>query len=116
MDREYKERVIGVLNRLGIGNVNPGASTGQHWLDTGGDETASVSPVDGEVIARVTNATLDDYETVVKAAEKAFGEWKTVPAPKRGEVVRQIGDALRGAKEDLGFLVTLEMGKIYQES
>jgi aldehyde dehydrogenase (NAD+) len=115
MDKLFKERVIQVLNRLGIQNVNPGAATGTNWLDTKGEVTSSVSPIDGEIIANVVNATIEDYETVIRTAEAAFAQWKMVPAPKRGEVVRQIGLALREAKEDLGFLVTLEMGKIIQE-
>jgi aldehyde dehydrogenase (NAD+) len=115
MEEKYKEQAVEVLKRLGIREVNPGATTGQDWLDTRGEETASVSPIDGQDIARVKNATLDDYETVIRAAREAFFCWRNIPAPKRGEVVRQIGLALREAKEDLGFLVTLEMGKIYQE-
>ena len=115
MEKQYKDRVIQVLNRMGIQHTNPGASTGATWLDTGGDVVSSVSPIDGQVIANVTNATMDDYEQLIRTAEEAFGIWKSVPAPRRGEVVRQIGMALREAKEDLGFLVTLEMGKIYQE-
>ena len=106
MEREYKDRVIQVLGRLGIQNINSGATTGQNWLDTQGDVTASVSPIDGEAIATVNNATAKDYETVVQTAEEAFATWKTVPAPIRGEVVRQIGLALRESKEDLAFLVT----------
>jgi aldehyde dehydrogenase (NAD+) len=115
MEKLYKDRVIQVLNRLGIQSINPGATTGLNWLDTKGDETSSVSPIDGEIIAKVINAATEDYERVMTTAGKAFTTWKTIPAPKRGEVVRQIGLALREAKEDLGFLVTLEMGKIYQE-
>jgi aldehyde dehydrogenase (NAD+) len=115
MEKEYKEKVIHVLNRLGIKEVNPGATTGLEWIQTRGDVSSSVSPIDGEIVARVTNATAEDYEEVIRTAEKAFSSWKTVPAPRRGEVVRQIGLALREFKEDLGFLVTLEMGKIYQE-
>ena len=88
---------------------------GQTWMDTTGDVTESVSPIDGEIIAKVTNATAGEYEKVIQTAARAFESWKSVPAPKRGEVVRQIGLALRESKEDLGFLVTLEMGKIYQE-
>ncbi|MEN8202194.1 MAG: aldehyde dehydrogenase family protein [Bacteroidota bacterium] len=115
MEKEYKDKVISMLNRLGIQNVNPGASTGVEWMETSGDVTASVSPIDGEVIAKVTNASAEEYEAVISQAEKAFSAWKNIPAPVRGEVVRQIGLALRESKEDLGFLVTLEMGKIYQE-
>jgi aldehyde dehydrogenase (NAD+) len=115
MEKEFKEQVIQVLNRLGIKEVNPGATTGLDWIRTRGDVTSSVSPIDGEVIARVTNATSEDYEAVINTAENAFSTWKSVPAPKRGEVVRQIGLALRESKDDLGYLVSLEMGKILQE-
>lgn len=115
MEKKYKDRIDQVLDRLGIREVNPGATTGNEWLHTRGDITSSVSPIDGEVIAKVTSATIEDYESVIGKAQKAFSAWKTVPAPRRGEVVRQIGLALREYKEDLGFLVTLEMGKIYQE-
>lgn len=115
MEKEYKDRVISVLARLNIQHVNPGASTGQEWLNTSGNVTASVSPIDGEVIANVTNANSEQYEAVIHRAEEAFPIWKNIPAPARGEVVRQIGLALRASKEDLGFLVSLEMGKIYQE-
>jgi len=103
------------LNLLGIEAVNPGASTGSEWLDTKGDETASYTPVDGSLIAKVTNATLDDYEHIVAKAQEAYKKWRIVPAPKRGEVVRQIGEALREKKAELGYLVSLEMGKIYEE-
>ncbi len=115
MKKEYNEKVAQVLGRLGIKDLNPGATTGQKWLNTSGNVTSSVSPIDGEVIAKVTNATTAEYESVIAKAEEAFSVWKSVPAPIRGEVVRQIGLALRESKEDLGFLVTLEMGKIYQE-
>jgi aldehyde dehydrogenase (NAD+) len=110
-----KYDVKGVLTRLGIKELNPGATTGTAWLKTSGDVTESVSPVDGKTIAKVTNANAEEYEQVIQAAQKAFEEWKTWPAPRRGEVVRQIGLALREAKDNLGFLVSLEMGKILQE-
>jgi len=103
------------LKLLGIETVNPGASTGSEWLDTKGDETASFTPVDGSLIAKVTNATLDDYEHIVAKAQEAYKKWRIVPAPKRGLVVHQIGEALRANKEKLGYLVSLEMGKIYEE-
>jgi aldehyde dehydrogenase (NAD+) len=104
-----------MLKRLGIEEVNNGVSTGTEWFETKGDITESISPIDGKLIAKVRNATLEDYEMVMKKSQEAFKEWKMVPAPLRGEVVRQIGLALREQKEDLGKLVTLEMGKIYQE-
>jgi aldehyde dehydrogenase (NAD+) len=110
-----KYDVKGVLDRLGIKDVNSGATTGTKWLKTSGILTVSDSPIDGSTIAQVTNANTKEYEQVIQTAAAAFESWKTWPAPKRGEVVRQIGLALRESKKDLGFLVTLEMGKIYQE-
>ena len=115
MDQEYKKKVEAVLSRLGIKDINPGATTGTKWFDTDGATTSSTSPIDGEVIAKVVNASADDYEKIISTALKAFEEWKKLPAPSRGEVVRLIGLALRESKEDLGFLVSLEMGKVYQE-
>jgi len=103
------------LKLLGIEAINPGVSTGSEWLDTKGEETASYSPVDGSLIAKVRNATLEDYELLVAKAQEAYLKWRIIPAPKRGEVVRQIGEALREKKAELGYLVSLEMGKIYEE-
>lgn len=104
-----------VLNELGIKELNAGVSTGTKWIETNGAITSSFSPIDGKEIGKVKNATMDDYEMVIKKAQEAFVEWRKVPAPIRGEVVRQIGNALRENKEALGALVTLEMGKIFQE-
>jgi aldehyde dehydrogenase (NAD+) len=110
-----KYDVRGVLSRLGIKDTNSGATTGTSWLSTSGDVTESVSPINGKGIAKVINANAREYEQVIQAAHEAFGVWKIWPAPRRGEVVRKIGLALREAKNDLGFLVSLEMGKILQE-
>ncbi len=104
-----------VLKTLGIEGVNLGVSTGQKWHETKGAVTSSSSPADGKEIAKVKNATIDDYEMVVKKAQEAFKEWRLVPAPERGEIVRQIGLALREYKDELGALVSYEMGKIFQE-
>ena len=104
-----------ILAELGLSELNLGVSTGTEWIETEGAITSSISPIDGKEIARVKNATLEDYENVIKKAQEAFKEWRLVPAPIRGEIVRQIGLALREKKEALGALVTLEMGKIYQE-
>lgn len=104
-----------LLKQLGIQEVNSGVTTGTEWFDVQGATTTSVSPIDGKTIAQVKNATLEDYEKVISKAQDAFKIWREIPAPQRGEIVRQIGLALREAKEDLGKLVTLEMGKIYQE-
>lgn len=103
------------LINLGIENINLGVSTGTAWFDTNGKTETSSSPIDGKEIAQVKTATLDDYEKVVQKAEQAFKEWRLVPAPVRGDIVRQIGNALREYKEDLGALVSYEMGKVYQE-
>ncbi len=115
MDRIFEKRTKEVLERLGITEINSGVSTGTVWMNGSGDVTTSVSPIDGKEIARVRNATRDDYENIMRKAGKAFLSWRMIPAPARGEVVRQIGLALRKNKDDLGYLVSLENGKIYQE-
>jgi len=102
------------LSQLGIAAMNPGAAAGE-FLDPQGPELVSLDPTTGKAIATVRQAEASDYEAVVDAATQAFSEWRTWPAPKRGEVVRQIGEALRQHKDALGRLVSLEMGKIYQE-
>ena len=103
------------LKALQIGTTNPGVSTGTQWISSAGETIDSYSPVDGKKIASVTAADKDGYETVIKQAEVAFKVWRLVPAPKRGEIVRQIGDAIREHKEPLGKLVSYEMGKSLQE-
>jgi len=104
------------LKTLGIEKINRGASTGLNWLDGTGEETIEVvSPVDGNIIALVSAATEAEYEQVAQKAHDAFLAWRQVPAPKRGEVVRQIGQQLRKFKEPLGHLVSYEMGKSLQE-
>lgn len=104
-----------VLELLSIQAQNKGAATGTQWLEAGGEEIVSHTPVDGSVIAAVTGVTRKTYDEVITAAETAFAEWRMWPAPKRGEVVRQIGEALRKYKEPLGRLVSYEMGKSLQE-
>jgi aldehyde dehydrogenase (NAD+) len=103
------------LKELGIKEVNSGACYGK-WIEkpTGG-ELVSISPIDGKPIATILQAGEEDYERVVTAAEKAFQTWRMLPAPKRGEIVRQLGVELRKHTEALGKLVTLEMGKILPE-
>ena len=103
------------LDALGIKAVNQGICTGTIWQETAGDKLTSWSPVDGEAIADVKQATRDDYEKAMATASKAFEIWRMVPAPRRGEIVRQIGQELRKFKEPLGMLISWEMGKIYQE-
>ncbi len=104
-----------VLGKLGIDKVNDGAATGAKWIKANGEKIDSFSPVDGKRIGSVATVTREDYDTVVAKAQEAFIEWRTWPAPKRGEVVRQMGDALRKHKEHLGKLVSYEMGKSLQE-
>jgi len=103
------------LDRLGIQDHNSGICTGSVWMTPHGKDSGSYSPIDGSLIAGVQTASAQDYEGVVKKAQEGFQIWRSLPAPQRGEIVRQMGLALREAKEDLGLLVTLEMGKIYQE-
>ncbi len=106
---------IDFLNALRIEVKNKGVSTGQQWMESKGEIIESHSPVDGKLIGSVSAADKESYETTIKKAMAAFGEWRNWPAPKRGEVVRQIGEALRKQKEPLGKLVSYEMGKSLQE-
>ena len=107
--------VADILARLEIEPVNSGAC-GARWIDSpSGDELASLNPATGAEIARVRMAGADDYNRIVGDAADAFRQWRLVPAPKRGEIVREIADELRSRKADLGALVTLEMGKILAE-
>jgi aldehyde dehydrogenase (NAD+) len=103
------------IEKLGIENKNAGSSTGKNWIASGGEVIESFSPADGELIASVESATTTTYDQVIKKAEEAFKSWCMVPAPQRGEIVRQIGDELRKNKEHLGKLVSYEMGKSLQE-
>ncbi|WP_405384640.1 aldehyde dehydrogenase family protein [Maribacter sp. LLG6340-A2] len=102
------------LNLLGIKEINDGTSTGSNNFSSG-DTIASFSPVDGSLISKVRTSTKKDYEKVMQTATAAFTEWRTKPAPLRGEIVRQFGQKLRELKEPLGKLVSYEMGKSYQE-
>ncbi len=104
-----------MLQALGIREFNNGACTGTEWLETTGEIIPSYSPADGSLIGNIRQATADDYEKIIREAQCAFIQWRMVPAPKRGEIVRQIGNELRKYKEPLGKLVAYEMGKIYQE-
>ncbi|MCH8495176.1 MAG: aldehyde dehydrogenase family protein [Balneolales bacterium] len=104
------------FKRLGIEAENAGTTTGNKTMHSAGSTVIkSYSPIDGSLIGSVYSTTKDEYEAVVTSAADAFKTWRKMPAPLRGEIVRQIGEALRENKEDLGRLVALEMGKIYQE-
>ncbi|MEM8933888.1 MAG: aldehyde dehydrogenase family protein [Acidobacteriota bacterium] len=103
-----------LLRELGLDDVNHGAFDGS-WIETSGELLDSIDPTTGEVIAQVRQATPADYERVAAKSVEAFEAWRQWTAPQRGEVIRQLGDALRAKKDALGRLVTLEMGKILSE-
>ena len=105
------------LESLGIQEINSGATSGgsKGWIETTGPELVSYSPIDGAPIATVKTATRQDYETLMAGACEAFKTFRMMPAPQRGQMVREIGDALREKKEALGYLVSLEAGKIIAE-
>jgi aldehyde dehydrogenase (NAD+) len=108
--------ITSILGRLNINAENNAFSIGSTWGSSAGATVKKItSPVDGKTIAAVKMATAADYETAVKAAQQAFTVWRETPAPKRGDIVRQVGDALRKYKDDLGRLVSYEMGKSLQE-
>lgn len=108
--------IIPTLQNLGIQPINLSCSTGKQWSSSNSKQsTVIVSPVDGKEIARVNFANAEDFQNTLATAEAAFKIWRTWPAPKRGEIIRQLGDALRQNKEDLGKLVSYEMGKSLQE-
>ncbi len=102
------------LTTLGLQDINNGTSTGSTSFSNG-ELIASFSPVDGNLIGKVKATTQEDYNKVMQTATAAFKEWRTKPAPLRGEIVRQFGEKLRAKKEALGKLVSYEMGKSYQE-
>ncbi len=113
---DYKKAVRQALKELGIKQDNPAMSTGTVWSRaTTGTAKAIHSPTDGELIAKTRLGDKKVFDEAVNTADKAFKVWRELPAPKRGEVVRQIGDAFRKHKAALGLLVSYEMGKIYQE-
>ncbi len=108
------KQTLKILASLGIENKQLGCSTGSHWMGSGKTISTS-SPVNGSSLFEVTTASVEDYELIIESAENAFQIFKKIPAPKRGDLVRQFGDALRNQKENLGKLVSYEMGKSYEE-
>jgi aldehyde dehydrogenase (NAD+) len=103
-----------VFDALGLANENSGAFAGE-WLEATGEQIDVVNPTDGQTLAKVTMASVSDYERVVTSSVETFERWRQLPAPKRGQYVRRLGDALREKIEPLGALVALEMGKIFPE-
>lgn len=102
------------LQQLGLAAINEGTSTGNSWFSNG-EIIESYSPVDGQLIGKVKTTTKEDYERVMKSATEAFKTFRLMPAPQRGEIVRQFGQKLREKKDALGKLVSYEMGKSLQE-
>ena len=100
-----------ILAALGLADQNSGLYVGG-WQDPSGSILTSYNPATEEPIAEIVQASLADYETAISEATDAFDEWRMLPAPRRGDYVRRIGNALREYKEQLGALVALEMGKI----
>ena len=103
------------LSRLGLEEVNPGAAGSDGWIETNGRIVTSTDPATGEAIASVRLASKEDYETVVRQAAEVQTRWRMLPAPKRGDIIREMGNALREHKDDLGRLITLEVGKLLSE-
>lgn len=104
------------LHGVGIKEKNFGTSDGLSWIGEGDGKIISYSPIDGKAIAEVSLTSDEEYERVVQRAVEAFKVWRMIPAPKRGEIIRQIGLVLREKKEELARVITIEMGKIYQEA
>ncbi len=104
-----------IFEALGLGDMNSGVSDGAFFTNPGGPELVSEIPATGERLASVKQGDDADYEAMMATATKAFETWRMMPAPQRGEIVRQLGDAYRRHKEPLGALISLEMGKIYSE-
>ena len=107
--------VKSALEKLGVKPENLGTSTGSQWINTGKEYLSSNSPADGALIGKVQVTDRESYESVISKAQEAYTVWRKMPAPLRGEIVRQIGNALREVKGELGKLVSYEMGKSYQE-
>ncbi|MDX9786326.1 MAG: aldehyde dehydrogenase family protein [Desulfobacterales bacterium] len=105
-----------ITRKLNLQDMNPGAGIGTEWLAAKGNLLACISPINGGAIGSVQQASEEDCEKVAGVAARAFELWRTEPAPKRGEIVRQIGNAVRARKKDLAALLSLEMGKILTEA
>ncbi len=104
-----------ILAKLGIDGIQSGAWGANGPIETDGEVVDSINPTTGEVLGQVRLATVDQYEQVLADAQSAFQRWRVLPAPKRGEIVRQMGNAMREHKDELGGLITLEVGKVLSE-
>src|SRR6056300_664873 len=108
------EKLDKLFNKYGLNKLSHGCSSGSEWFSSG-DTIQSFSPVDGKLIGEITSGSKKDFDHIIAVSKKAFKEFREIPAPKRGELVRQFGNKLREEKELLGTLVSYEMGKSYQE-
>jgi len=109
------ERYEKILRACGIEDINSGACYGDWIKNPSGGDLDVFTPINGAKLATVKMAGADDYEKIMRKAQDAFKTWRMMPAPKRGEIIRQLGNALREKRDELGALVTLEMGKIRAE-
>lgn len=107
---------MSILEKLAIANINPGAYISHNWHNEGAGSLKSYSPIDNSELGLIAACNNDDYEKVIKRSQLAFQQWRLVPAPKRGELIRQIANSLRQKKDLLGSLISREMGKSKQES
>jgi aldehyde dehydrogenase (NAD+) len=112
--KNTSEKMYSSAIQLANSPHNAGTSTGLNWLD-GGQFIESYSPIDGRLLGKAGITTQENYDLVITRAQEAFVQWRNVPAPRRGEIVRQFGEKLRKHKDALGALVSIEMGKSYQE-
>ena len=103
-----------LIKKLKLKDEELGCSSGSKWFGNG-EPVSSFSPVDGKIIGKIKTGSKEDYEKIIRTAQDAFVKFRKIPAPKRGELVRQFGEKLRENKEELGTLVSYEMGKSYQE-
>jgi len=111
-----EQELQAALKAFNIKEVNAGTSTGQKWMQSADEAIIeSYSPADGALIGRVSSSSKEEYEAVVAASKTAFESWRKIPAPQRGEIVRQIGNRLRKYKRELGMIVSYEMGKVLEE-
>ncbi len=112
----YQTRAEEILRQLGVRNAQAGVANGNDWTNGDGPVIRVTSPIDGSCLADIRSATPSDVGRATERAEAAFRQWRVVPAPVRGQLVRRIGELLRENKEPLAWLVTVECGKIYQEA
>ncbi|MCK5102689.1 MAG: aldehyde dehydrogenase family protein, partial [Cyclobacteriaceae bacterium] len=116
MKTNLSSEIASVFKKLYISDTNSSYCTGLNWAELKGEKAFVVTtPITNEVIGHVEEINSADYEKVIQTAQEAFNSWRLVPAPQRGEIVRQYGLALRKYKLELGTLVSIECGKILQE-